>query len=134
ACRVEEIPNVGDYVVYDIVDDTILVTRSAADEISAFYNVCSHRGKRLANGCGHARQFRCSYHAWRYNLKGENTFVLDGSDWEPPLPQQRLDLPKVRVDTWGGFVWINMDPGCEPLSDYLSPLAQLLDAFEFDKM
>jgi phenylpropionate dioxygenase-like ring-hydroxylating dioxygenase large terminal subunit len=134
ACRVEEIPDVGDYVVYDIVDDTIVITRSGAEEISAFYNVCAHRGKRLADGCGHTRQFRCSYHAWRYNLKGENTFVLDATDWEPPLPQQRLDLPKVRVDTWGGFVWINMDPDCEPLSDYLSPLAELLDAFEFDKM
>jgi phenylpropionate dioxygenase-like ring-hydroxylating dioxygenase large terminal subunit len=134
ACRVEEIPNVGDYVVYDIVDDTILVVRSGPDEISAFHNVCAHRGKRLASGCGHATLFRCSYHAWRYNLKGENTFVLDKSDWGDALTTARLNLPRVKVDTWGGWVWINMDPDCAPLLDYLDPLRSLIDAFEFDKM
>jgi phenylpropionate dioxygenase-like ring-hydroxylating dioxygenase large terminal subunit len=134
ACRVEEIPEVGDYVVYDILDDTILVVRSGPDEISAFHNVCAHRGKRLAKGCGHAREFRCSYHAWRYNLRGENVFVLDRADWGEALPPARLDLPRVRVDTWGGWVWINLDPDCEPLRQYLAPLGGLLDAFEFDKM
>ena len=134
ACRLEEIPKVGDYVVYDIVDDTILIVRSEPDKISAFHNVCAHRGKRLANGHGHVLHFRCSYHAWRYNLKGENTFVLDKPDWCGRLNKERLDLPAVKVDTWGGFVWINMNPACEPLAQYLKPLAELLDAFEFAKM
>ena len=44
ACRVEEIPDVGDYVTYDIVDESIIVVRSAPDTIEAFYNVCQHRG------------------------------------------------------------------------------------------
>ena len=134
ACRVEEIPNIGDYVTYDIVDDSIIIVRSAVDEISAFYNVCAHRGKRLTKGCGHTPQFRCSYHAWRYNLKGENIFVLDKEDWGGTLSQDRLNLPKVKVDTWGGWVWINMDPDCEPLSEYLQPLAKMIEGFEFDKM
>ena len=93
ACRLEEVAEVGDYVVYDILGDTILVTRNQDGELSAFYNVCSHRGKKLAKGCGRAMQFRCSYHAWRYNLKGENIFVLDKEDWGDVLPQERLDLP-----------------------------------------
>ena len=37
ACRLEEIPAVGDFVAYDIMDDTILIVRSGPDEISAFY-------------------------------------------------------------------------------------------------
>jgi phenylpropionate dioxygenase-like ring-hydroxylating dioxygenase large terminal subunit len=134
ACRVEELPDVGDYLVYDIVNDTILITRSEDGELAAFYNVCAHRGKRLANGCGHTKQFRCSYHAWRYDLKGKNTFVLDREDWGDALKQQRLDLPSVKLDTWGGFVWINMDPDCIPLKQYLEPLAELFEPFEFSKM
>jgi phenylpropionate dioxygenase-like ring-hydroxylating dioxygenase large terminal subunit len=135
ACRVEEIPDVGDYVVYDILDDTILITRSGPDEISAFYNVCAHRGKRLANGCGHAKQFRCSYHAWRYDLKGQNIFVLDQDDWAGALKPERLNLPSVRVGTRAGFVWINMDPDCVPLEEYLEPAAEmLLDPFRFEDM
>jgi phenylpropionate dioxygenase-like ring-hydroxylating dioxygenase large terminal subunit len=134
ACRVEEIPNVGDYVVYDIVDDTIVVVRSAADEISAFYNVCAHRGRRLADGCGHVSRFHCKYHAWQYNLRGENIRILDEGDWGGGLEPERVNLPEVKTGTWGGWVWINMDPDCAPLLDYLSPMTELLAPFEFDRM
>ncbi|HMJ53669.1 MAG TPA: Rieske 2Fe-2S domain-containing protein, partial [Polyangiaceae bacterium] len=44
AGRVEEIPNVGDYLTYDIADDSIVIVRSAPDTIKAYHNVCSHRG------------------------------------------------------------------------------------------
>ena len=91
-------------------------------------------GKGLANGCGHAKQFRCSFHAWLYDLKGDNTFVLDQEDWEGALKQERLNIPKVKVDTWGGWVWINMDPDAEPLRDYLEPAASALDPFELENM
>ena len=134
ACRVEELSNVGDYVTYDILDDTILIVRSEPGKISAFYNVCAHRGRRLMDGCGHATQFRCKYHAWRYNLKGENVHVLDKADWNGALTAERLRLPEVKVDTWGGWVWVNMDPNCEPLRNYLEPAAGMLDPFELEKM
>ncbi len=134
ACRVEEIPNVGDYVTYDIANDTIVVIRSAPDEISAFYNVCAHRGRRLVDGCGHLKRFHCKYHAWQYDLKGRNTRVLDKEDWGGALKQERLDLPHVKVDTWGGWVFINQDPECMPLLDYLAPIPEMLAPFEFEKM
>jgi phenylpropionate dioxygenase-like ring-hydroxylating dioxygenase large terminal subunit len=134
ACRLEDIPEVGDFVTYDIMDDTILVVRSEPDRISAFHNVCAHRGRRLADGCGQVREFRCSYHAWKYNLQGECTRVLDPEDWGDRLKPERLILPQVQVDTWGGWVWVNMDPDCEPLRDYLEPAAGLLDPSELEKM
>ena len=134
ACRLEEIPEVGDYVTYDIGDDSILVVRSAPDRIAAFYNVCVHRGKRLAQGCGSVQEFRCSYHAWRYNLEGQCTFVLNPEDWGDRLTDDRLKIEHVQVDTWGGWVWINMDPEAGPLREYLEPAASLLDPFELERM
>jgi phenylpropionate dioxygenase-like ring-hydroxylating dioxygenase large terminal subunit len=80
ACRVEEIPKVGDYVTYDIVDESIIVVRTAPDKIAAYYNVCQHRGRRLTEGCGQAAQFRCRFHGWSWDLNGKNTFVLDPQD------------------------------------------------------
>ena len=47
ACRVEELREVGDFVTYDILDQSIIVVRSAPDRLRAFYNVCMHRGRRL---------------------------------------------------------------------------------------
>src|SRR5271154_4522780 len=43
ACREEEIPNPGDYQIYENVGKSLIVTRTAPDEIKAFYNTCLHR-------------------------------------------------------------------------------------------
>jgi phenylpropionate dioxygenase-like ring-hydroxylating dioxygenase large terminal subunit len=134
ACRVEEIPKVGDYVTYDIMDESIIVVRTAADKIQAHYNVCQHRGRRLTEGCGHTAQFYCRFHGWRWDLNGDNAYVLDPEDWGTALNPDNLRLKTVKVDTWGGWVWINMDPESGPLKDYLEPAVSLLDAFELDKM
>ncbi len=134
ACREEEIPEVGDYVTYDILDESIIVVRTAPDTISAHYNVCQHRGRRLTSGNGHASQFSCRFHGWSWSIEGKNTFALDREDWGDALTCENLALKQVNVDTWGGWVWINMDPACEPLRDYLHPASPMLDAFDFDKM
>jgi phenylpropionate dioxygenase-like ring-hydroxylating dioxygenase large terminal subunit len=143
AGRVEDIPEVGDYLTYDILDDSILVVRTAEDEIRAYHNVCSHRGRRLvdtpdgsrnARGKAKGRHFVCAYHGWRYNLKGEKAHVLWDSDWKGALSDECIGLSKVAVDTWGGWIFINMDPSCEPLRDYLEPAASLLDPFELQNM
>lgn len=134
ACRLEEIPKVGDYVTYDILDESIIVVRATPDKIAAYYNVCQHRGRRLTEGNGHAKQFRCRFHGWCFDLDGENTFVLDPQDWGTHLPRERLRLKPVKVDSWGGWVWINMDPNSPPLRQYLEPAYSLLAPFELDKM
>jgi nitrite reductase/ring-hydroxylating ferredoxin subunit len=133
ACRTEELPRVGDYVTYDIQDESIIVVRSAPEKISAYYNVCQHRGRRLTEGRGQTRQFRCPFHGWTWNLHGKNVFVLDRDDWGC-VTEERLRLKELKVDVWGGWVWINMDPNSPPLKEYLEPAVSMLKAFEFDKM
>jgi phenylpropionate dioxygenase-like ring-hydroxylating dioxygenase large terminal subunit len=141
--RVEEIPEVGSYLTYDILDDSILVVRTAEDGIRAYHNVCAHRGRRLVatprgarNVCGEAkgRHFVCAYHGWRYNLDGENAHVIHKSDWKGALKDECIGLRQVAVDTWSGWIFINMDPDCAPLRDYLEPAATMLDPFELQNM
>jgi phenylpropionate dioxygenase-like ring-hydroxylating dioxygenase large terminal subunit len=134
ACREEDIPKVGDYYTYDILDESVIVVRSAPDAISAYYNVCLHRGRRLTKGCGHAAKFHCKFHGWQWQLNGENSRVLDPEDWGGALTPESLRLGKVKVDTWGGYVFINLDPHCESLQEFLDPVSEWLDPFELDKM
>jgi phenylpropionate dioxygenase-like ring-hydroxylating dioxygenase large terminal subunit len=141
AGRVEEIPEVGDFITYDIGNDSILIVRTAPDTIKAFHNVCTHRGRKLvdtprgANGAsGKTKRFVCGFHAWTFGLDGQAAYILDKSDWQGCLTDERTHLTPVLVDTWGGWIWINMDPKGVPLRDYLEPIASLLDPFEFDKM
>ncbi len=117
AGRVEEIPEVGNFITYDIGDDSILIVRAAPDKIKAFHNVCPHRGRRLVDtpagenrACGKRQRFVCGFHGWTYNLEGKNTFILDPQDWKGALTEERTSLAEVKVDTWGGWIFINMDP------------------------
>ncbi len=139
--RVEEIPEVGNYITYEIGTDSILIVRAASDSIKAYHNVCPHRGRRLVgtprganHACGKTMKFGCNYHAWTFDLQGKATYILDQDDWQGALTEARTSLAAVKVDTWGGWIWINMDPGCVPLREYLEPIAGLLAPFEFDKM
>src|SRR5262245_27375373 len=139
--RVEELPEIGRFLTYDILDDSILIVRTAPDRLRAYYNVCSHRGRQLVDvpaGAKRARgqrsRFVCGFHAWTYDLDGRCTFATSREDWRGELTDERTRLGEVRVDTWGGWIWINMDPDCAPLREYLEPAASLLDPFELENM
>jgi len=134
ACRVEELAAVGDFVEYEIGDQSVVVARHDDGTIRAFHNVCLHRGARLVEGCGRAPDgaLRCSFHAWRYALDGTCVEVVDAADFaDLPTP---LRIPPVRAETWGGFVFVNLDPGAEPLAEFLGPLPEVLAPFHLDRM
>ena len=141
AGRVEEIPEVGNFLTYDILDDSVIVVRTAPDTIKAYYNVCSHRGRRLVdtppgakNATGDRVKFVCGFHGWTYDLNGKCTYILEKDDWKGALTDERTHLGEVKVDTWGGWVWINLDPHSGPLREFLEPAAGMLDPFELQNM
>lgn len=134
ACREEEIPNVGDFHTYEILDDSVIIIRTAPDTISAYHNVCMHRGRRLTEGCGHAKRFVCRFHGWKWNLDGSNAGVVREDGYAGKLDPADIRLVDVKVGSWGGYVFINMDPDCESLDTYLGEVKRMLDPFQLDKM
>ena len=134
ACREEEIPKVGDYVTYDVLDESIIVVRTAADTISAYHNACQHRGRRLTEGCGHTSRLHCRFHGWSWKLDGTIANVVDRDNWDGSLNDDDIKLPKVRVDSWGGWVFICMSQETEPLLDFLAPIPEVFRNYPFHKM
>lgn len=134
ACREEEIPEVGDFYTYDILNQSIIVVRTGEDEITAHHNTCRHRGRRLTDGCGHARKFSCPYHGWEWNLKGDSTKVLYPEHWEGALTDDMTRLRGVKVERWAGFVFINLDPESGPLEEFLGEVPYWLGVFEMENM
>src|SRR5829696_2549821 len=121
-CREEEIPEPGDHIVYEIVNDSFIITRTATGEIKALQNACLHRGRRLRATDGKVPEFRCAFHGWTWDLDGDIK-RLPCSDWDfKHVDKEKLSLPEAKVGTWGGFVFINMDPDCEPLEQFLAPV------------
>jgi len=136
ACREEELPQVGDYLVYDIGDQSVIVVNSGEGRIEAFHNVCPHRGRRLLSGRGKITKFHCIFHAWQWDLHGANTRILDEHQWQGCAHMGREDMAMARIHVahWGGFVFINMSATPEPFDEFIQPPRADLDLLRLDLM
>ncbi|TDC71826.1 aromatic ring-hydroxylating dioxygenase subunit alpha [Actinomadura sp. GC306] len=140
--RVERLPRVGSYFTKElaVADTSVVVVRSEDKQIRAFHNMCRHRGNKLVwndypgeEVKGTCRQFTCKYHAWRYNLKGELTFIQQEEEFFG-VDKGDYGLKQVRCETWEGFVFVNLDPDAQPLADYLGKLSKGLEGYPFHEM
>ena len=124
ACRVDEIPSVGDYKLIQVADESIIVVRGKTNEIKALFNVCRHRGTQLCTeptGNFKAKTIQCPYHAWTYGL--------DGKLLSAPLMQEghgfvkeECALHQAGVHVWEGFVFINLDKKPTPFEVQMEAL------------
>lgn len=129
ACREEEIPKVGDYQIYEIVGKSLIITRTAPNEIKAFYNSCLHRGRKLVTMPGSKSEFRCPYHGFAWNCDG--TFKENPIPWDFPQWKDRdMSLPEAKVASWGGFVFVNFDLTAPALETVLGPLAKDFERYD----
>ncbi|MCS3835661.1 phenylpropionate dioxygenase-like ring-hydroxylating dioxygenase large terminal subunit [Pseudomonas sp. JAI111] len=122
ACHEGDIPEVGDYITYEIGNRSFIVVRVAEGEIKSYPNACLHRAMRLVKGQGKAGAFTCPFHGWSWGLDGCNRRITE--DWDfPQTCERNMNLPEARVGTWGGFVFINPDAdGKESFEDWLGVL------------
>src|SRR5580658_4040871 len=82
AGHIDRVRNRGDYFLFKIGDVSIIIVRSDASPINAFYNVCRHRGSLICTKpAGRVVRLTCPYHAWSYGLDG--FIFIDLSDQEP---------------------------------------------------
>jgi Rieske 2Fe-2S family protein len=112
ACREEEIPAAGDWVTVRIGTQSLVVLRNESG-IKAFHNTCRHRGSILCereSGRFARGRIVCPYHSWTYDLGGK----LIGTPRRmetPDFDAEDFPLFEVSVDTWGGFVFVNLARG-----------------------
>ena len=141
-CREEEIAQAGDYLVVEVLEESILLVRNREGQLRAFYNVCRHRGSRLCRTAAQTSQMQvslpggiaggrivCPYHQWSYDFNGALVAA-------PHLPaasgfrKQDFHLHPVGVDTWGGFVFLNLTPDAgKPLMSQLGGIPSRLSRY-----
>lgn len=137
ACRLEQIPHVGDWVEYTNVGKSVIVVRTG-EGVKAYHNACRHRGVPLTRGdhgnCS-MEGFICPFHGWRWNINGENTFVygrhLFNEDLLDPVD---LALRPCRVELWGGCAFINFDDKAPSFRECIGPVGDRLEAHAVSKL
>jgi phenylpropionate dioxygenase-like ring-hydroxylating dioxygenase large terminal subunit len=136
--RADRIPNVGDYFAIDYVGVPLIIVRDRDGSIKAYANSCRHRGTRIidqemVDTIDNTRGFKCPYHAWVFGIDGalkgcpgmENTVGFDKS---------ANGLYQVRIETWGGFLFVNFDPDASPLLDYLGDMPEVLAPYKCEEL
>ena len=123
AAREEDLPEPGDFVVYENVGRTYLVVRQDDGSIRAMHNVCLHRGRKLRTEDGSAEKFVCPFHGFAWNKDG--SFNSMPCQWDfPHLNEDEMDLPEAEVGRWAGYVFIREEKGGPSLEEYLAPLPE----------
>lgn len=125
AGNIQSVTQPGDYLTHRCGPVPIVIVRNTANELRAFINICRHRACEVAFGSGHTKILQCSYHAWGYDLDGVLQ-VAPGCDLNSDLDIASLGLLPVKVDTWGPFIFVNLDSESEPLETHLGILPELL--------
>jgi len=137
AARLDEVPQPGDYTVYEIGDQSVLVVRVDAETVKAYHNFCPHRGTTLAEGAGHFERSRivCPFHGWRWNTAGVNELVLEPQEFRDGQLQARdVALREVALRVYAGLIFINLDPNPSSFDDYIAPVRPWLDGMSIGEM
>lgn len=118
-----QIPAKGDYFLFQIADESVIVVRDGQGGVNALLNVCRHRGSRICDATeGHESRFICKYHGWTYGLDGSLralAFAPEGID------KSKLGLKRLQVRVMQGLIFINFDPepaSFDPIEQDLGPL------------
>jgi choline monooxygenase len=130
---VDQIAKPGDYFTLTFVGIPMIILRDQDGGIRAFANTCRHRGSELLEGSGNCKLIVCPYHSWTYELNGR----LRGApemDKTINFNAEESGLIPIKIDTWGGFLFINFDPDCPPLAQHLGGLPEKLAPYNLENM
>jgi PAH dioxygenase large subunit len=125
-----EIPEPGDYVVrYMGAVDPIILVRGEDGKIRAFNNICRHRGMRVCRAeMGNASHFRCTYHGWTYNNKGDLIGVPAQKEaYGDSLDKDELGLKELRIDSFQGLIFGNFDETAPSLENSMGGMKFYLE-------
>jgi Rieske 2Fe-2S family protein len=135
--REQELSAPGAFLVknFDAPKSSVLVIRGKDNRLRGFHNVCSHRCNRISREeRGTCSTLYCRYHGWLYDTSGKLLHVPDEGEFYD-LRKEDLGLAPVALETWNGFIFINLDPSPqERLSETLAELYEGLDGYPFEEM
>tara|TARA_B100001750_G_scaffold88540_1_gene69859 strand:+ start:2613 stop:3818 length:1206 start_codon:yes stop_codon:yes gene_type:complete len=122
----------GDFFIYELLNEEIIIVRGKDMKIRAFFNVCRHRGSRIClEDKGNIKRLTCPYHAWSYNLEGN----LQGAKSLPKdIEKQSLSLHKCGLEVIGGMLFVNLSDNPESLDNLKRDLEEPFALFGFENL
>jgi len=125
-----EIPNVGDWFLFEFDRESVIIVRSSEHEINALVNVCQHRGSRICvetSGC--SKRLTCRYHGWTYDLEGQ---LRAAAHMGESFDKSDIRLKKIHVGMLGGMIYVNFAENPASFSLVTDALAECLAPYDLE--
>lgn len=132
AGHVSEIPAEGDYFLFTVGEEQLIIVRHGKDDIRALINVCRHRGSRVCEQShGNRKSFVCPYHGWSYatdgRLKSARHMALkDG------FKTDDYDLKQARIAVRFGLIFVNFDADAYDFGECLKQVDAQLGPYKLE--
>ena len=123
--HISRIPNHGDYFLFNIAKESIIIVRDKDNLIHAHYNVCRHRGSQIClENEGNSKALICPYHAWTYNLDGS----LRGARlMEKDFDKNQWSLHKCNLRIFEGLIFINLSNNPKDFDEFIAPTKKFIE-------
>ncbi len=131
--REEEVAKPGDYFVFKIWNESVVVIRGRDAKLRAFSNVCRHRGALIARGSGNRNVLLCPYHHWSYDTLGRLA-ATPGIDPREDFDRANCRLPEFHCEAWHGFIFVSLADNPPALAPQLAGLEPLIAPYHMDEM
>jgi len=133
AAHIDEIPEPGCYRLWENAGQPVIIVHAEDGQVNAFYNTCSHRGAPIVTDqSGQRPRLVCKYHGWTYSHSGELIAVRDPEDFRD-LDFSCRGLQPVRCERFGNLIFVNFDADAVSLLEWLGPVADEWQEFQFDQ-
>lgn len=107
AGHISRIPNKGDYFMFRVGAEQIIIIRENADTVRAFFNVCRHRGSTICQSeSGNVPRLVCPYHAWTFGLDGR---LISARLMPEDFNKAENSLFACHIRVFHGLIFINMN-------------------------
>ncbi len=126
-----EVAATGDFKTLTIGTQPAIMTRDENGDIHVLMNRCMHRGSTVCQEeRGNSPTFRCWYHGWTYDLKGELIGVPYADGYGANFDRRRFSLLQAaRVEQYRGLVFGSLENDVDPLGEYLGNAKHYIDLF-----
>ncbi len=129
--RTAEIPNTGDYLTFELLDQSVVAIRQKDASIEVFANVCAHRCAKLLEDRGNSDRIVCPYHAWTYRTDGQ-LIAAPYMDQTPGFNIKDYRLKEVRREVWQGYIYITLNPAAVSVSQRLAGFEKIIGRYRIE--
>ncbi len=130
ACTVAHVKNPGDFFLFELANNSIIIVRGRDNAVRAFYNSCRHRGSRIClEQSGRVPRLMCPYHQWTYGLEGN---LLAARNMAPDFDKQDHGLTPVALENIGGLIFICMNDNPPPIDRVRADISEQIAVYDLE--